>query len=55
MRELTNAHMMGGEEREKLNSFVANMWASEKPHNNKAKTDSYTLVAKLITEPWVTK
>ena len=55
MRELTNVYMMGERGRGELSIFVANMSALEKSHNNKAKTDSYTLVAKLITELWATK
>ena len=45
----------GKAERRKLNIFVVNMKTPEKSHNNKAKTDSYTLVAKLITELSVNK
>ena len=52
MRELSNVQKG---ERGKLNIFVAKMQAPKKSHNNKAKTDSYTLGAKLITELWVTK
>ena len=56
MRVLTHVYMMRGkEEQGKLNICVAKMYTPENFRDNKAKTDRYTLGAKLITELWVIK